>query len=143
MKCEICGDNTYKPQTISVEGSRMKVCDKCARYGTVVRSFAPKRYVRREEKRLDLVENYALLIHQNREKMGITQEELGKKINESESIIRRLETHKMHPSEALARKLERVLRLKLLVPAEESKISLNKSSKEEFTLGDMARIRKR
>ncbi len=75
--------------------------------------------------------------------MGITQEELGKKINESESIIRRLETHKMHPSEALARKLERVLRLKLLVPAEESKISLNKSSKEEFTLGDMARIRKR
>ena len=146
MKCEICGETTFKPHSISVEGSTMRVCEKCSRYGTILRSYVPKKrreYNEFNETTLEVVEGYASLIHQKREQLGMTQEELGKGINEPESVIKRLETRKMRPSEALARKLEKVLRLSLLVAAEKNKISQSKISSEEVTLGDLVKVKKR
>lgn len=50
---------------------------------------------------------------------GLSQEELGMKINEKPSVIHHLETGSMKPSDALARKLEHYLKIQLFIPSEE------------------------
>ena len=48
-----------------------------------------------------------------REKLALTHEELGKKINEKASVLRNLEAGKMAPNNQLASKLEHMLKIKL------------------------------
>lgn len=146
MKCEICGKDTYAPQTISVEGSTMRVCEHCTRHGVVMSSHGGRsrrpRYKKLEEA-LDVVEEYSKLIHDNRERKGMTQEELAKRINEPESVIKRLESGKMEPSERLARKLEKILHVSLLEKTEKQNIVSKEESSDEITLGDLAKVKRR
>gem|GEM_PF-25772 len=71
------------------------------------------------EVNLELRPDYSRVIKEARERLGLSQEELGRKINEKTSVISHLETGAMKPSDALARKIEHALKVKLLVPSEE------------------------
>ena len=51
--------------------------------------------------------------------MNLTQKELGQKVGERTSTISLLERGKLKPSIPMARKLERTLKIVLLVPTEE------------------------
>jgi putative transcription factor len=51
-----------------------------------------------------------------REKLGMSQDDLGRKINEKPSVISHLEVGKLKPDNILARKLEHALKVQLLVP---------------------------
>jgi len=89
---------------------------------------------------IELVENFSDKIRQAREKIGISHEDLGKKLNEKVSQLRKIETGKMKPDNKLATKLERILKIKLIVPASEEKVPETKLPKvlsEELTLGDL------
>jgi len=66
---------------------------------------------------LELKEDYYKVIKQAREKLGLSQEALGRKINEKPSVIKLLESGKLKPDNMLARKLEHFLKVQLLVPA--------------------------
>jgi putative transcription factor len=91
----------------------------------------------------ELTANYANEIRVAREKLCLTHEELGKKINEKASVLRNLEGGKMEPNNQLAQKLEHMLKIKLLVPISEEKVSqLPKSANQELTLGDLIKIDK-
>jgi putative transcription factor len=68
---------------------------------------------------MELTNEYSRLIKNARELRGLSQEELGKKINEKTSVISHLETGSMKPDDALARKLEHFLKIQLFVPSEE------------------------
>ncbi len=93
----------------------------------------------------EIVEGYDSKIRQAREKLGLTHEELGKKINEKASVLSKLETGKMTPNNLLVTKLEHVLKIKLLVPIKEEKISQGfpKSPNRETTLGDLIQLNKK
>ncbi len=89
----------------------------------------------------EITEGYDQKIRQAREKMGLSHEELGKKINEKASVLSKLETGKMTPNNQLVTKLEHVLKIKLLVPIQEEKIQVfPKSLKREKTLGDLVQF---
>ncbi len=92
----------------------------------------------------ELTEDYPNKISVAREKLGLTHEELGKKINEKASVLRNLEAGKMEPNNQLASKLEHMLKIKLLVPISEEKVPppTAKSANQELTLGDMIEIDK-
>ena len=146
VKCEICGEEVRRPKLISVEGSVLRVCEKCSKYGVLLRVDAPRqkrRYKPPEQEILEVVDDYPKLIHDKRESLGMTQEELGKRINEPESVVSRLEKGRMVPSEGIARKLERALGITLLVKPSEEKVTLPAKSSEEPTLGDLALLKKR
>jgi putative transcription factor len=87
-------------------------------------------------------EDYSNKIKVAREKLGLTHEELGKKINEKASVLRNLEAGKMAPNNQLASKLEHMLKIKLLVPISEEKVPppVSKSANQELTLGDVIEI---
>jgi putative transcription factor len=92
----------------------------------------------------EVVEGYHTKIRQAREKLCLSHEELGKKINEKASVLRKLETGKMTPNNMLVTKLEHALKIKLLVPISEEKAAqaVPKSSNRELTLGDLMELNK-
>ncbi len=67
-------------------------------------------------KESELIQGYGLILRQAREKMGITQEELGKKVNEKPSTLRLVERGSLRPSDSLTRKLEHFLKIDLQDP---------------------------
>jgi putative transcription factor len=89
----------------------------------------------------EVIEDYQTKIRAAREKLGLSHEDLGKKINEKASVLRHIETGKMAPNNLLAAKLERTLKITLMVPIEKEKEKappvLTKSASEELTLGDL------
>ncbi len=151
MSCELCGRPiTGKPVRIWIEGSQLVVCNYCSRYGSVVKPRAtvrPKQAIRRRELSMGfentvLVSNYNTLIRQARENMGLTQADLAKLIGEKESIVRRLESGRMAPTLELAKKLEKVLKIKLYEVVRQEQ-EFPKPQSFQLTLGDVAEVKER
>jgi putative transcription factor len=92
----------------------------------------------------ELIQDYANQIRIAREKHGYSHEDLGLKINERASVLKHIELGKMEPNNLLANKLERTLKIKLLVPIEtetpEQKAKQVVGKNEEMTLGDLIEI---
>jgi len=94
---------------------------------------------------VELVDDYDAKIRQAREKLGISHDDLGKRLNEKVSLLRKIETKKMTPDNFLAAKLERTLKVKLIVPASEEEVKVRpskmaKTPNRELTLGDLIQI---
>lgn len=93
---------------------------------------------------LELVDDFNLRVRQAREKLGLSHEDLGRKIGERVSVLRKIESKKMFPDDKLAQKLEHALKVKLLAPLQEPKVpSAGLSLPREATLGDVVRLRKK
>jgi putative transcription factor len=167
LRCEVCGSKIYgRPYNVIIEGARLTVCSECAKHGKVVieepkpkiamlkpRTSLPSFKVQSKkpsqttvETTQELVENFDLKIRQAREKLGISHEDLGKKINEKVSVLRKIETRKVKPDNILITKLEHALKIKLLVPSSNEKIQQTKAPKtvsRELTLGDLIQLNKK
>lgn len=174
MRCEVCGRKIHdNPNKVVIEGAKLTVCRECAKHGTSTWSEAPKPKVELQKPNLspsvlastsrpipikkrvsqpkvdttqEIVEDYGEVIRQAREKAGLSHEELGKKINEKESLLRKIETGKVAPNDLLVSKLEHTLKIKLLVPISEEKAAAPKTAKTasaELTLGDIIQFGKK
>jgi putative transcription factor len=167
MQCEVCGRKIIgKQYKATIEGAIMLTCSECAHYGTRYwEAEAPKPNTKPlptpkpkaptlpvpsvqktvQEEALELVEDYPRKIRHAREKSGLSHEELGRKINERVSLLKKIETGKMTPTQSLAEKLEHVLKTKLLTTSAELKVpqkALIPKPKQEITLGDFVREKK-
>ena len=71
------------------------------------------------EPRMDVDPDYGPIVKRAREKMGLTQEALGRAINEKPSVISHIEAETMKPDMILARKLMHHLKVDLLVPSDD------------------------
>jgi len=163
LRCEVCGHKIHdEPITAVIEGAKLTVCVECSKHGKVVYSepAAPRQAVTAKKPQApismvqrrpmvsnvqitqEVTEDYANTIRTAREKLALTHEELGKRINEKASVMRNLEAGKMAPNNQLASKLEHMLKIKLLVPISEEKTPLPRSASQELTLGDVIEIDK-
>ncbi|MCE4617007.1 MAG: multiprotein bridging factor aMBF1 [Desulfurococcales archaeon] len=99
--------------------------------------------------RYEVVEDYAERIRRAREKLGLSRAELARKVQEREVTLGKIETGRLRPTLELARRLERVLKVKLLEPIVDSDLELEEleedrsRGKTTLTLGDVAVLRKR
>ncbi|MCP8311845.1 MAG: multiprotein-bridging factor 1 family protein [Candidatus Methylarchaceae archaeon HK02M1] len=130
MQCEICGSSlTGRIFTTQIEGAKFRVCSSCVKLGSPVRNKkAVKTVVKKsssylEEPLLELRKDYNKVMRQQREKLGLSQEQFGRKINEKPSVIKLLESGKLKPNDLLAKKVEHALKIKLLV-SPESELSI-------------------
>jgi putative transcription factor len=161
MRCEVCGRKIHGvPIRSLIEGAKLTVCIECSKHGRKIREegisqkslrkpLAPLHFVQRKkppqakvDTNQEIVEGYYSKIRKAREKLGLSHEELGKKINEKASVLSKLETGKMTPNNLLVNKLEHFLKIKLLVPIKVEKISQGfpKSPNRETTLGDLIKL---
>jgi putative transcription factor len=163
LRCEVCGHKIHGgPIRALIEGAKLTVCSECSKLGKIIYGeIAPKQETARKpfapilakkqapratvDTTLEIVEGYDSKIRQAREKLGISHEELGKKINEKASVLRKIETGKMTPNNQLVSKLEHTLKIKLLVPVAEEKTTqqIPKAQNRELTLGDLMQLDKK
>lgn len=124
MQCEICGQETGKLKTVMLDGTEMKACENCAKFG--IEKEKPLEHARKIEfERQERIESndfesesglkpsFGRIIQGARQRKNLTFEELGKKIFESPSVLKRVESEKMVPEPKLIKKLEKELELKL------------------------------
>jgi putative transcription factor len=130
-ECEICGvEIKGKVQFITIGSSKLQVCKACVRHGTVivqdqkakttlggepVQLGKAKRRLYEQmdlalEEGMEMGEGYGRKIKEAREKAGLKQAELAKRINEKESLVRKIENEEIIPSKELWGKIERVLK---------------------------------
>ncbi len=88
----------------------------------------------------DVAENYSDLVRRGRIKLGLSQEDVAKRVREKLSVIQKIETGKVAPETRLCRELEHELKIKLLVPRKEAEAPKT-SAPSELTLGDIIRIK--
>lgn len=125
LTCEVCGSPISTTLSrVEIDGAILQVCQNCAKrgkplVGTVRRSRAPRTppIVKGEsfETEVDIDPEYNLIVRMAREKLGLTQEALGRAINVKPSVISHIETKKLKPDLILARALMHHLKVELLV----------------------------
>lgn len=141
MLCEMCGKDVESASRVRVEGSVLQLCADCAKFGTPlsppppdlapVPDFSPvppgppgERIVfrtRRLEERdlfkelpeMELAEDWPQRVRTAREHLTWTPEELGKRLNEKKSVVLKLEAGAIRPPDAMVRKIERLLKIRL------------------------------
>lgn len=162
MQCEVCGRRIVgKSFRATIEGAKMVVCGRCVGLSSAswelppqrrvkggVKSFSPrvvrKKLPQEPVQELEVVGDFGLRVRQGREKLGLGHEDLGRRIGEKVSVLRKVESGSLVPDHGLAGKLEHALRVKLLVPLSKSKVpSAHKLQPRGVTLGDVARVKKR
>jgi putative transcription factor len=161
MQCEICGTEVSgKPRRVVIDGSELQVCNNCARFGEVTDKFSPvprkiipqdrafrappKPRPRRDEFREmpEIVPEYGRIVKEGREGMDLSPEELGLKIKEKASLIRKIERQEIIPEDSVRTKLERELNVKLTDKLSDEDWKAGKGGRG-LTLGDIASIKKR
>jgi putative transcription factor len=140
MLCEMCGKDVLATGRVRIEGTVLSVCPDCARFGTPldpppatsqaqsranVRPGTPATRVqatgRRMEERdlyteigdLELATDWSRRVRVAREALTWTPDDLAKKLNEKKSVVLKLESGGLHPSDQLVRKLEHLLKVRL------------------------------
>lgn len=136
----MCGKKVAKTTKIMIDGAILNVCDDCAKFGTPVidhNKFKPvdpairvqlpekpqprtvsspaRKQVRKvNDEDLDIVEDYAELVKNAREKLAMSQADLAAKIFERKNVIASIERGELMPDLKTARKLEKILGITLV-----------------------------
>jgi|SRR3989344_5108303 len=144
--CDMCGKETGLV-TAEVEKVEMKVCQNCARFGTIKRraDAAPLQQKKmHSEPTFKVKAAYAVVLRQAREKQGLSQEDFARFLQEKESIVAKWEQGRMQPSVEVARRLEKTLGVMLVEEELEQAFVQEKIPKGDgFTLGDFMKVRKK
>ena len=148
MLCEMCGNDVEETRRVRIEGTILRLCGACARFGepvdpvpppaavepsgrprprpaTAPRATGPgrrlaERDLYEEIGELQLADDWPKRVRTARDALGWTPEVLGKKLNEKKSVILKLEAGSIHPSDALVRKIEHLLKVRLRAEPESS-----------------------
>lgn len=142
MECELCGRQTEERYIATIENVELRVCPRCAKGHHVTEEVIPRNQAgsgqpRAQDQVDEMVEDYGMQIRRAREHMKIPVKVLAEMISEKEGVVTRVEQQKMVPPEALRKKIEKALGLKLAVEGAPEKSSYHGSGKaEEATLGE-------
>lgn len=148
--CDLCGKNTNRLFDSIIEGTMVSVCEHCSKFGSVVtinkpvEIEKPTKFTIEEKETIELIDpSYSEKLKKAREQRSLTQDDLAFDIAEKTSTIHNLESGRLSPSLALAKKLEQYLNIKLLeVYEEKSKEKEISSESQSLTIGDLIKKKK-
>lgn len=157
-ECELCGKELGKLIRAEIEGSELKVCPGCGKFGRVLGEVRTKEEAQQiaeqlllkkkpvipeEEIEERVVSDFGERLRKAREKKRMKQEEFAQLLNEKESQVQKWERGELKPGLEIARKLEKLLGISLVGKVEEGKVELGKVKGGEVTLGDVVTVRKK
>ena len=138
MRCELCGEEIRGKAYLGVvDRATLILCERCVKraskvYGPVGGGAprpapAPRPRPRRARPRAprweeEVVVDYAERIREARERMGLTRDALAAMLGVKVSVVRRMEEGTLMPTLDMARKLERILKVKLVELVEEERL---------------------
>ncbi len=137
--------STQPRPSVSRSTSSLKPAPVTARRSTPPRPRRSTGSVDRLAERYEVVPDYAERVRRARERLGMSQEELAIRVKERVNVIKRIEAGTLVPTVDLARRLEKVLGIKLLEPVVEEDFGVGGGGRRrrdfELTLGDIVEIR--
>jgi len=142
MGCDMCGKEGQLFKAL-IERTELTVCKKCGDHGKILRKISPPKPAIKKtiEAKKEIIEtitsDYSKKVRNAREKLGMTQEEFAKKIKEKESVVHKIETGIFEPSIPLAKKLGKILHIKLIETLEEETAPVAKGKSTALTIGDL------
>ena len=161
MLCELCGKETDRTKPVFIEGTQLRVCKDCARFGESHATSAKKKEtashtqvverlqarerrmhvkdIYQEEEVIELAPDFPDRIKEARMARDWKQETLAAKINEKASVISKLESGAMRPNDNLIKKLEKELGIKLRERVAVVKPESTKSGSKALTLADFVK----
>ncbi|MFO7619138.1 MAG: multiprotein bridging factor aMBF1 [Thermoplasmata archaeon] len=160
----MCGAEVPRTKLVMVEGAAVGVCQRCERFasspavktkdGEVVLPDVAVRLDTREKRRTErdiyetagekeLALDYSERIRKARQKLGMTQEELGKLINEKKGVIVNIENGSMIPNDRLIATLEKTLKISLREVVEAQGEVKKADSSRGLTLGDFIKVKEK
>lgn len=140
MICEMCGNDVATLTQVRVEGSVLGLCADCSKFGDVVAAAAApagspirrsavtsdieervrvragrfqERDLYKELPEMELAPDWPKRIRLAREHLTWSPEELGKRLNEKKSLVLKIESGNFRPPDAMVRKIERLLKIRL------------------------------
>lgn len=153
LYCEVCGTEIRGPAyRAEVDGVEMTLCPSCyyklsksGRARLVRRRSERKRVHRPRRPRIemyDIVADFDERIKSAREAKGWSTAVLAQKLRISEAMLKKIESGKMKPTIDLARRIEKLLGIELLVPSEFEEDDYTAPPPGSLTLGDIVVIRR-
>ncbi|MFX0188247.1 MAG: multiprotein bridging factor aMBF1 [Candidatus Hodarchaeota archaeon] len=162
-RCPICNGIVWKGQKVLIEGARITLCDSCARLGKKITTKPKSIDLRKsystqikgslkhptrkfdEIEQIEIVNDYSKRIRNIRTINKLNQDQFAQKLNEKPSLIRRIESGKVKPTIKLAKKIEEIYKITLLIKADEIEVNTKKFMKKETSsaLGDIAFFKKK
>jgi len=147
--CEICGKRKAITKVL-IEGAEMMACASCANLGKKISKSPPSKptsqsyHKMRIRKEIDIVDGYGWRIKKARQELGLSLEELAKKINEKSGYLEMVEQERTLPSLKLAKKLEAVLKISLITEVVQD-VGIGKSGakRPDLTLADVVVFEKK
>ena len=142
--CEMCGKQSQKLTKIRIDSTVLNLCDDCSKFGTPAESIRsrsaerntgphievhiPKRNIplppvkhrprkssSEDVEKYQIDPDYAEIIRSAREKLAITQDELALKLLERKNVIASVERGDLMPEIKVAKKIEKLLGVKILI----------------------------
>lgn len=143
-RCDLCGTEDQLMKAI-IEGAKVNVCKNCASFGKVLEKPQPVFKEKPKENKIEQVEmlvpGFNKIIRQKREALGLSQKDFAAKISEKESFLHKMETGELSPSIETAKKLERILNIRLVESYAEESSSAKEKKSEGLTIGDMIKLK--
>lgn len=148
MECNCCGKEFPRLTPTKIEGAVIEVCDRCAKFGIKVEisqiAYTPMKKTIKisdlENTELVLIQEYGRLIAKVRENKGLTRYDFAKRINEKESVVKRLEEEDFEPDENLVSKIEDFLDIRLRGRYEGALLRHREKKRIDLTVGDIAEV---
>ncbi|MCL2143418.1 MAG: multiprotein bridging factor aMBF1 [Methanomassiliicoccaceae archaeon] len=158
MLCEMCGKEAGTARPVFIEGTKLHVCQNCAKFGEEYkaqgggRSDAPapsatviEERLQRREKRMqtrdvyaasssvEIIDDYGKVIKDARTAAGMDIEQFAASIFEKKGIIAKIEANDLIPDEKLMKKIEKALNIKLTETVQ-SNVVTGRSTGAKMTL---------
>ncbi len=165
MRCEVCGREILgQPQRRVIEGAKLTVCGRCAAFGKsdwsptrtvpigpaptplgqrmppVPRQPRPPRNDVDSVEQSELIEDYGAQIRKARQRLGLTEKDLAMKMQEKESVVKKLEKEELTPDNKMIAKIRRVLGINLVERIEAQKSGIVARPTGVKTIGDVLRL---
>ncbi|MCW1293346.1 MAG: multiprotein-bridging factor 1 family protein [Candidatus Parvarchaeota archaeon] len=123
MNCELCGVTTDKLYLVDIEGSKMYVCEKCAKLGKIIEMPSTKISNENTKEKIEkessesaeplIRSDYAKVLTDSLVHKKLKIEDLARRLGVSESYLRKVFGGRVVPDENLAKKLEKILDVEL------------------------------
>jgi len=153
VRCELCGEEIRGRAYLGiVDRAELLLCERCAKravkaYPLGAQKAGQRKQAPRPPARAvragpavveEVVDNFAEVVREARERAGLTRDALAAMVGVKVSVIRRIEEGTLVPPVDLARKLERVLKVKLIEVVDEGALrGAGVGAGWEPTLGDV------
>jgi len=147
MNCEMCGKSGELNLAL-VEGVKMHLCTSCSKFGKSLNQHKQTKYtptiasIKPLESNEEVVQNFAQILKQEREKRNFEQKDFAKLLSEKESLLHKMESGHYVPSLETAKKIQRILKIRLVTEQKEASIGNKTKFSGPLTIGDFIKKRK-